>query len=334
MKTAVFSTKEFDRRFFDEANKKFKHELIYHKESLHRATAGMAAGCPAVCAFVNDQLDGQTLSALAAGGTRLVALRSAGYNNLDLASAKKLNMAVMRVPAYSPEAVAEHAVALMLTLDRNIHHAYNRVREGNFDLRGLVGFNIAGKTVGIVGTGKIGTALAQIMKAFQCRLLGYDTYRNPACLALGMKYVAFADLLSEADIVSLHCPLTPDTKHLINEKTINLMKRGSMLINTARGALIDTCAVLEALKRRDRLSYLGIDVYEEEGPLFFADLSMTIIEDDIFERLTTLPNVVITGHQGFLTREALTQIAETTLTNISDFESGREDSKNLVKLNT
>lgn len=333
MKTAVFSTKEFERRFFDEANRKFKHELVYHKESLHRATAGMAVGCPAVCAFVNDQLDGPTLSVLAAGGTRLIALRSAGFDNVDLASAKKLNMTVMRVPAYSPEAVAELAVALMLTLDRNIHHAYNRVREGNFDLRGLVGFNIAGKTVGIVGTGKIGTALAHIMKGFQCRLLGCDTYRNPACLALDMKYVELADLLSEADIVSLHCPLTPDTKHLINAKTINLMKQGSMLINTARGALIDTPAVLEALKTRDHLSYLGIDVYEEEAPLFFADLSMTIIQDDVFERLTTLPNVVITGHQGALTREALTEIAEITLTNISDFESGHKDMENVVKSN-
>lgn len=333
MKTAVFSTREYDRQFLDEANRKFKHELTYHAESLHRTTATMAAGCPAVCAFVDDQLDGPTLATLAAGGTRLIALRSAGFNNVDLASAEKLKMTVMRVPAYSPEAVAEHAVALMLALNRNTHHAYNRVREGNFDLNGLVGFNIAGKTVGIVGTGKIGAALAQIMKGFGCSLLGYDKYHSPACLALGIRYVELADLLKESDIVSLHCPLLPDTKHLINAKTIKLMKRGSMLINTARGGLVDTHAVIEALKERDHLSYLGIDVYEEEGPLFFADLSSTIIQDDAFERLTTFPNVVITGHQGFLTREALTQIAEITLSNISDFESGRQKSENLVKSN-
>jgi D-lactate dehydrogenase len=257
LKTAVFSTREYDRQFLDEANRKFRHELIYHAESLHRATAAtatVAAGCPAVCAFVDDQLDGPALAVLAAGGTRLIALRSAGFNNVDLASAEKLKMTVMRVPAYSPEAVAEHAVALMLALNRNIHHAYNRVREGNFDLSGLVGFNLAGKTVGIVGTGKIGTALAHIMKGFGCRLVGYDTYNNPACLALDMKYVDLPFLLAEADIVSLHCPLTPETAHLINCKTIALMKRGSMLINTARGALIDTRAAIDALKTRDHLS--------------------------------------------------------------------------------
>jgi D-lactate dehydrogenase len=331
MRTAVFSTQEFERQCFDQANAEFKHELIYHRENLHRATAALAAGCPAVCAFVNDKLDGPTLSTLAAGGTRLVALRSAGYNHVDLASAEKLKMTVMRVPAYSPQAVAEHAVALMLTLNRSVHRAYNRVREGNFDLRGLVGFNMAGKTVGIVGTGKIGAALARIMKGFDCRLAGYDTYKNPDCVALGMKYTDLPTLLAESDIVSLHCPLTPETTHLINDKSISLMKRGSMLINTARGALIDTRAVIDALKTRDHLSYLGIDVYEEESPLFFTDLSSTIIQDDVFERLTTFPNVVITGHQGFLTREALIQIAEITLDNVSDFEIGSQKLENVVR---
>jgi D-lactate dehydrogenase len=333
MKTAVFSTREFDRQFLDEANKHFNHELIYHRENLHQTTAAMASGCPAVCAFVNDKLNGPTLSALAAGGTRLIALRCTGYNNVDLLSAEKLKMTVMRVPAYSPQAVAEHAVALMLTLNRGTHHAYNRVREGNFDLRGLVGFNLAGKTVGIVGTGKVGAALAQIMKGFDCRLVGHDTYKNPACLALDMKYTDLSHLLMESDIVSLHCPLTPETTHVINNKTISLMKRGSMLINTARGALIDTRAAIDALKTRDHLWYLGIDVYEDEGPLFFADLSSTVIQDDVFERLTTLPNVMITGHQAFLTGEALTHIAEITLTNISDFQSGSQKLENLVKSN-
>jgi D-lactate dehydrogenase len=332
MKTAVFSTKAYDRLFFDEANTHFKHELIYFGESLHKATAALAAGCPAICAFVNDKLDSPTLSALSNGGTRLIALRSAGYNNVDLQDAENLKMTVMRVPVYSPQAVAEHAAALMLTLNRNIHHAYNRVREGNFELSGLVGFTMAGKTIGIVGTGKIGTALARIMKGFDCRLLGYDTYKNPACLALGMEYADLAHLLTESDIVSLHCPLTAETKHLMNEETLGLMKKGAMLINTARGALIDTCAVIEALKRRDRLSYLGIDVYEEEGPLFFTDLSTSVIQDDLFERLTTLPNVVITGHQGFLTREALTEIAEVTLSNISGFQAGKPNPENLIRL--
>jgi len=329
MKTAVFGAKTYDRQFFDQANKDFKHELIFHSESLHQNTALIAAGCPAVCAFVNDTLDAPTLSLLAQGGTRLIALRSAGYNNVDIPAAQKLKITVMRVPAYSPKAVAEHAVALMLTLNRNIQHAYNRVREGNFELDGLVGFTMAGKTIGIVGTGKIGTALAGIMKGFSCQLLGYDTYHNPACLALGMKYVELPHLLAGSDIVSLHCPLTEETKHLINDKTLGFMKKGSMLINTARGALIDACAVIEALKTR-HLSYLGMDVYEEEGPLFFADLSSTIIEDDVFERLTTFPNVVITGHQGFLTREALAEIAEVTLSNISDFQIGRPKAENLV----
>jgi D-lactate dehydrogenase len=263
------------------------------------------------------------------------ALRSAGYNNVDLANAERLQLTVMRVPAYSPQGVAEHAVALMLTLNRNIHHAYNRVREGNFELRGLVGFNMAGRTVGIVGTGKIGAALAHIMKGFNCRLLGYDTYKNPACknpacLALDLAYVDLLQLLRESDIVSLHCPLTKETTHLIDSNALGLMKRGSMLINTARGALLDTRAVIDALKTGDRLSYLGIDVYEEEGPLFFTDLSSAVIQDDVFERLTTLPNVVITGHQGFLTREALTQIAEVTLMNIRDFQAGTPKAQNVV----
>lgn len=331
MRIAMFSTEEYDRQCFDAANMTHRHELTYHSESLHRTTAGMASGFAAVCAFVNDRLDGPTLSALAAGGTRLIAMRSAGFNNVDLAAVEKVNLTVMRVPAYSPQALAEHAVALMLTLNRNIHHAYNRVRENNFELNGLVGLNMVGKTVGIGGTGKVGSALAHIMKGFGCRLLGYDRYQSPARLTLGMRYVGLPDLLKESDIVSRHAPLTVEPQHLINEKTIGLMKQGSMLINTAWGALIDTHVVLEALKRRDHLLYLGIDVYEEEGPLFFADLSTTNIQDDTFARLTTLPNFVIADHQGFLTREALAQVAETTLTNISDFESRHANPENLAR---
>jgi len=333
MKIAVFSTQGFDRLVLDEANEQFNHGLVYYRENLNRTTASLAAGCPAVCTFVDDILDGPTLSQLAALNTRLVVLRCTGYNNVDLTSAEKLQITVMRVPAYSPQAVAEHAVALMLTLNRNIHRAYNRVRDGNFDLNGLVGFNMAGKTVGIVGTGEVGTALARIMKGFDCKLLGYDMRSNPICVKLDMIYTDLPTLLMQSDIVSLHCPLKPETTHLINNQTIALMKRGSMLINTARGALIDTRATIDALKMRDHLWYLGIDVYEGEGPLFFTDLSSTIIQDDVFERLTTFPNTVITGHQAFLTREALQQIAHVTLANATGFESGKLASVNVVRSN-
>lgn len=330
MKIALFSTNDFERGFFDQANKAFGHAIVYHKERLHAATAPMAAGCDAVCGFVNDTFDAPTLNILGDNGVRLVSLRSAGFNNVDLEAAAKANVLVMRVPAYSPESVAEHAVALMLALNRNIPRAYNRVREGNFDLNGLIGFNMCGKIVGIVGTGKIGAALAHIMKGFGCSLLGYDIEPNQACESLGLRYVSFDELLRQSDIISLHCALTPQTTHMFNAKTIAEMKQGSMLINAARGGLIDTKAAIEALKTRRTLAYLGIDVYEGEGPLFFADRSTTIIEDDVFERLTTFPNVLVTGHQAFLTREALTQIAEIALGNARDFEAGRPKRENVV----
>jgi len=233
MKVAIFSTQAFDREFLDAANASFRHELVYFSERLHDQTAQLAAGFPAVCVFITDQLDGATLTTLSGEGVRLIALRSAGFNNVDLAVAARLGLTVLRVPAYSPYAVAEHAVALMLTLNRKIHRAYNRVREGDFQLDGLMGFDMFGKTAGIVGTGKIGAALAQIMAGFGCNLLGFDTYRNPACLALGLEYVELERLLRDSDIVSLHCPLTPDTHYLINRERIALMKRGSMLINTS-----------------------------------------------------------------------------------------------------
>jgi D-lactate dehydrogenase len=330
MKIAVFSAQRFERPFFEHANSGLHHELVFHYEALHEDTASMADGCPAVCAFVNDTLDAATLSRLARGGTRLIALRAAGYSNVDLDAAAKYGIAVMRVPAYAPAAIAEHAVALMLTLNRHVNKAYNRVRDGNFDLNNLVGFNMSGKTVGIVGTGKIGTALARILKGFGCELLGYDVFHNPECAALGLRYLELPELLAQSDIVSLHCPLTPETEHLINERTIGMMKPGAMLINTARGALIDTRAAVEALKQKDHLAYFGMDVYEEEGPLFFSDRSSTVIEDDVFERLTTFPNVVITAHQAFLTREALAEIARITLDNVSGFEAGRPNTACVV----
>ncbi|MFZ1109007.1 MAG: 2-hydroxyacid dehydrogenase [Rhodomicrobium sp.] len=330
MKIAFFSTHDFERDFFVQANAGHRHEIVFYKEPLNQNTVSIASGTPAVCAFVTDKLDAATLRELAAGGVRLIALRAAGYNNVDLAEAEKLGLTVMRVPAYAPDAIAEHAVALMMTLNRRIHQAYNRVRDGNFKLDHLIGFNMSGKTVGIVGTGNIGAALARIMNGFGCKLLGYDVYHNPACTKLGMSYTSLPTLLAESDIVSLHCPLTPETTHLINDETLRLMKPGSMLINTARGAIVDARAVMEALKRRDRLAYFAMDVYEREGPIFFSDHTSTIIEDDVFERLTTFPNVIVTGHQAFLTREALSEIAQITLGNISDFEAGRPIAANMV----
>ncbi|WP_454621961.1 2-hydroxyacid dehydrogenase [Bradyrhizobium cenepequi] len=330
MKVALFSTHEFEREFFMRANIPLHHELLFNSETLHQGTAVMAKDIPAVCVFLTDELDAATLSVLARGGTKLLALRSAGYNNVDLEAAARLGITVVRVPAYAPAAIAEHAIALMLTLNRHIHKAYNRVREGNFDLNGLLGFNMSGKTIGIVGTGKIGTALARIMRGFDCELLGYDVIRNPDCIDIGVRYVDLQMLLAKSDIVSLHCPLTSETKHLINEHRLGLMKPRSMLINTARGAIVDAHAVMEALKNGGPLLYFGMDVYEEEDSLFFSDRSSTIISDDVFERLTTFPNVVITGHQAFLTREALTAIAHVTLCNVSDFEAGHLKAENIV----
>ncbi|MEG4271242.1 MULTISPECIES: 2-hydroxyacid dehydrogenase [unclassified Microcoleus] len=322
MKVAVFSTKSYDRTFLEAANVGGKHDLVFFEPRLNLETSVLAAGFPAVCAFVNDSLDAKTLLSIAEKGVRLLALRSAGFNHVDLAAAKDLNLTLLRVPAYSPYAVAEHAVALILSLNRRIHRAYNRVREGNFALDGLLGFDLHGKTVGIVGTGKIGALTAKILHGFGCRLLGYDVSQNPDCLALGMEYAALPELFAASDIVSLHCPLIPETYHLIGAEAIGQMKPGMMLINTSRGQLIDTKAVTKALKS-GIIGYLGLDVYEQETDLFFEDLSNQVIQDDVFQRLLTFPNVLITGHQAFFTEEALKNIAETTIANITDFEQGR-----------
>ena len=303
-------------------NSPTQHELAFFEPRLNRDTAILAAGFPAVCVFVHDQVDAPTLKLLASRGTKLVVLRCAGFNNVDLQAAADLGITVVRVPAYSPYGVAEHAVGLILSLNRKIHRAYNRVREGNFSLDGLLGFNLHERTVGIVGTGKIGLILGQIMKGFGCNLLAYDVYRNPELEALGGKYVELPELFANSDIISLHCPLTPETHHLINAEAIEQIKPGVMLINTSRGALIDTQAVIEGLKS-GKIGYLGVDVYEQESELFFEDLSGEIIQDDIFQRLTTFPNVLITGHQAFFTAEALHNIAETTFANIADVENGR-----------
>lgn len=324
MKVAVFSTKSYDRQFLEPENLAHGHELLFLEPRLTHETASLTAGCGAVCVFINDTLDGETLRAIAAQGVRLIALRSAGFNHVDLKAAAALGLAVVRVPAYSPYAVAEHAVALILALNRKIHRAYNRVRDDNFSLEGLLGFDLHGSTVGIIGTGKIGQCFAQIMHGFGCRLLAYDPYPNPACQSLGVQYVELTTLLAASDIVSLHCPLTPENYHFINTASLKHLKPGAMLINTSRGGLLDAAAVIAGIKS-GKVGYLGIDVYELEEALFFEDLSNsnTVIQDDTFQLLQSFPNVLITAHQGFFTRNALKNIAETTLANITDFEKGR-----------
>ena len=326
MKIAFFSTKSYDREFF--SRYVTTHELIYFETPLNEQTANLAAGCNAVCVFVNDKLNSAVIGQLKTIGIKLIALRCAGFNNVDLESAKANGIKVARVPAYSPHAVAEHAVALMLTLNRKTHKAYNRVREGNFSLERLTGFDLYEKTVGVIGTGKIGQAFCNIMLGFGCKVLAFDLIANKDVMAKGVDYVPLMDVLMHSDIISLHCPLNEQTKHIINEQTIAMMKEGLMLINTSRGALIDTAAIIESLKN-GKIGYLGLDVYEQEEKLFFKDLSESIIQDDVIMRLLSFPNVLITSHQGFFTEEALTQIAQTTLENIDSFEAG-QPLKNVV----
>jgi D-lactate dehydrogenase len=321
MRVAIFSSKPYDRQFLEAANPESHHDLVFLEPRLTAETAPLANGFKAICAFINDRLDAQTLQILAEGGTKLIALRSAGFNHVDLKIASQLGLTIVRVPAYSPYAVAEHAVALILMLNRKLYRAYNRVRDDNFSLDGLLGFDLHGSTVGIIGTGKIGACFARIMHGFGCHLLADDIYQNPDCLELGVKYADLTEVLSQSDIVSLHCPLMPETYRLINSETLQYLQPGTMLINTSRGGLIDTKAAIEALKS-GQLGCLGIDVYEQEENLFFEDRTMTIIQDDEFQLLQSFPNVVITAHQGFFTRNALEAIAKTTLQNITDFERG------------
>lgn len=325
MKVAVFGSQPYDTKFFDAANAQggSPHELVYFETRLRAKTASLAAGFPVVCVFVNDEVDATTLKTLAANGTKLIALRCAGFNNVDLKTAEEVGISVVRVPAYSPYSVAEHTVGLILTLNRKLHKAYNRVREDNFTLNGLLGFDLHGTTVGVIGTGKIGMIFAQIMHGFGCHLLGYDAYPNDDFIKLGdARYVDLPELFSQSDIISLHCPLLPETHHIINQNAIAQMKRGVMLINTSRGPLVDTVSVIEGIKS-GIIGYLGIDVYEQEETLFFEDWSDEIIQDDTFQLLQSFQNVVITGHQGFFTHNSLTAIAETTLANISEFEEGK-----------
>lgn len=330
MKIAFFSSKQYDQEYFNRVNAEFNHTLSYFETRLNKYTVSLAKGHDAICAFVNDKINENTLNKMAEFNIKAIALRSAGFNNVDLEAAAKLGITVLRVPAYSPQAVAEHALALIFTLNRKTHKAYNRVREGNFSLERLTGFNLSGKTIGIIGTGAIGKAFIHLLKGFDAKIVAYDPYPNDMLKKQGVEYRSLHDLLSVSDVVSLHCPLTPDTFHIINRQSLNHIKEGAMLINTSRGKLIDTDAAIDALKEK-KLGYLGIDVYAEEEKLFFKDLSEMIIDDDKIARLMQFPNVLITAHQGFLTREALEQITLTTLQNLTDYENGKVN-ENAVSL--
>jgi len=326
MKVAIFSTQSYDKQFFNEVNSGFGHELVYLEPGLNAKTAMLAADCNAVCVFVNDIVDDETLTVLSASGVHTLVLRCAGFNQVDLSAAKRLNINVFRVPSYSPEAVAEHAVAMILTLNRKTHKAYNRIREGNFSLERLIGFNLHGKKVGVIGLGQIGLAFAKIMQGFGTVVMAYDPVvtKVPSYIQL----TDYDTLISGSDLISIHCPLNEFTRHLVDKESFGRMKDGVMLINTSRGAILNSSDAIEALKH-GKLGYLGIDVYEQEDKLFFRDLSESLIADEQILRLMSFPNVLITAHQGFFTNEALTEIAHTTLQNLSDAENGATNQNQL-----
>jgi D-lactate dehydrogenase len=330
MKIAMFYAKAFEKPQFEAVKGEHGHEIVFFDAALNASTAPLAEGFEAVCIFVNDKCDAQALAILARLGVKLILCRCAGYNQVDLEAAREHGLTVMRVPAYSPASIAEHAVALMLTLLRKTHLQYNRVRDGNFSMDNLVGFALAGRPAGIVGTGNIGRAIARILNGFGCRLIGSDPFPSDEMIALGMTYMEREDLFSQSDVVILTAPLTPETRYMVNAESLKLFKRGSMLINTARGALIDTVAVIEALKNLKTIHHLGIDVYEDEAGLFFENLSAEIVQDDTFQLLTTLKNCLVTPHTAWLTHEALHDIAATTLGNASDFAAGRPKPENIV----
>ena len=322
MKIAVFSAKRYDREFLDAANAAQQHRLQYFEVALSPESAGLAAGHDAICVFVNDVVDAEMLDVLKRGGTKLVCLRCTGFNNVDLAAAARLGIKVVRVVDYSPYSVAEHAVALLLAINRKIHRAYNRTRDSNFSLDGLMGFDFHGKTAAVVGTGKIGRVFARIMLGFGCNVIGYDKFPSAEFEALGARYAEPGEIGTSADIISLHCPLTPETYHIVNADSLSKMKRGALLVNTSRGGLVDAEAAIQALKT-GQLGGLALDVYEQEAELFFRDLSSTIVTDDVLQRLMAFPNVIVTGHQAFFTREAISTICETTLRSVSEFEAGK-----------
>lgn len=320
MKIAVFSTKSYDQEYFEKYNSEYNYSFTYFETALKASTANLTNGFDVVCIFVNDLVDKETLKILSANNVQLIALRCAGYNNVDIEAAKSYTIKTVRVPAYSPEAVAEHAIALILTLNRKTHKAYNRVREGNFSLKNLIGFNLHGKTIGVIGTGQIGSTFIKVIKGFGCKIVAFDINKNEELLDLGLEYLSLNEVFKSSDILSLHCPLNQHTKHLINEKSIASMKDGVMIINTSRGGLVNTASVIEGLMSK-KIGYLGIDVYEQEEKLFFRDLSEHIIQDELILRLMSFPNVLITSHQAYFTKEAMEEITLTTLENIKSFKN-------------
>lgn len=322
MKIAIYSTKSYDRKYIELINSKYNFDLEFFDFMLNESTARLAEHCEVVCIFVNDNGSRKVLEKLAALGVKIVALRCAGFNNIDLKAAQELGIQVVRVPAYSPEAVAEHTIGLMMTLNRRIHRAYQRTREANFSLEGLIGFNMHGRTVGVIGTGKIGIAVMRILKGFGMNILAYDPFKNPVVEELGGQYVELDEIYAKSHVITLHCPATPENYHLLNREAFAKMKDGVMIVNTSRGSLIDTQAAIDALKQR-KIGALGMDVYENERDLFFEDKSNEVIQDDIFRRLSSCHNVLLTGHQAFLTEEALTNIADVTLSNVYKLKSGK-----------
>jgi D-lactate dehydrogenase len=321
MRIAFFSAERYERKLLDELNARHGHDIVYFDTLLEPPTAHLATGFPAISVFVNDRVDDDVLGQLATGGTKLVATRSTGFNQIDLDAAARRGIKVVRVADYSPNSVAEFAVGLLLALNRKIPRAYNRTRDGNFELDGLMGFDLAGRTVALIGTGRIGTIFGRIMAGFGCNVIGYDTHHSPEFERFG-RYVSVEEISAEADVISLHVPLTPQTFHIVNARSLARVKRGALLINTSRGGLVDTEAAIEALKS-GQLGGIAIDVYEQEADLFFKDLSSTVIADDVIQRLVSFPNVIVTGHQAFFTREALGTILETTLMSVSDYAAGR-----------
>ncbi len=323
IKLTVFSTKNWVSTSFEKVNKRFNYDITYFESRFDYKTAPLAAGADAICVFVNDKADARALEILKEHNVKLIALRCAGFNNVDIDKAKELGIGIVRVPAYSPYAVAEHTLGLILALNRKLHKAYTRVRDGNFALDGLLGFDIHNKTIGVVGTGKIGQIFCKLMHGFGTRILAFDKFPSQEMQDMGVEYVDLQTLYQQSDILSLHCPLTYETYHMINDYAIASMKPGVMIVNTSRGPLIDTNAVIDGLKK-GKVGYLALDVYEEEEALFFEDLSEKVIQDDQFVRLETFPNVLITAHQAFFTKEAIQNISETTFSSIQEFfEDGK-----------
>lgn len=329
MKVAVFSTKSYDQKSFNLVNQNYQHELVYFDFRLTQQVARMTEGFQAVCAFVNDDLSEPVLSILAKQGVKIIAMRCAGFDNVDLAAAERLGLQVVRVPSYSPEAIAEHTIGLMLSLNRRIHRAYQRTRDANFTLEGLTGFNFHGRTVGVIGTGKIGIATIRILKGLGMNVLAFDPFENPLAIELGATYAPLDDIYREADVITLHCPMTEANYHMLNTDAFNKMRDGVMIINTSRGGLLNSQDAIDALKGR-KIGALGIDVYENEKDLFFQDKSNDVIEDDVFRRLSSCHNVLFTGHQAFLTEEALENIADTTLSNLQCYALGNASGNEII----